>query len=52
MTKSFKSIMEYWQNKTHDDLCYNCSYFYVNKLCPCKIRSMVNDLKENEVIAK
>lgn len=43
--KSFASIIEYWQNKTRDQMCYNCSYLFVGGLCPCKIEHIQNEIE-------
>ena len=43
---SFQDIVEYWTNKTKDDMCYNCSYIFVNGLCPCKIEHINNEVKK------
>lgn len=43
--QSFKSIIEYWKNKNPDyNFCANCSYVYVNDLCPCKLNHILNDM--------
>lgn len=42
---NFKSIMAYWQNKTKFTFCPNCSYEFVNQLCPCKIRHIALEME-------
>lgn len=45
MKSKEKTIIEYWHNKTKDDMCYNCSCVFVNEICPCRLRQMNNELE-------
>lgn len=50
---SFKSIMDYWKNKNPDNtFCSNCSYSYVNDLCPCKLNHILNEMNNNKTELK
>ena len=50
MYNNYKTIMDYWRNKTNDIMCYNCSYYFVNNLCPCKLQHIIRELKQIEVL--
>ncbi len=39
-------IIDYWTNKTKDTMCYNCSFVFVNGLCPCRIEHMAKEFKK------
>jgi len=50
---SFKSIMDYWKNKNPDNtFCCNCSYYFVNDLCPCKLNHILNEMNNNKTELK